>query len=62
MWCPYILSFFGEQEGVGLPFAYVAHFVFLRDVWIRIQISAIEKQARYQLATQLPILPTHFPF
>jgi hypothetical protein len=29
--------FFGGLECVGHPFAYVAHFVFLRDVCIRTQ-------------------------
>jgi hypothetical protein len=33
------LYFFGGLEWVGRSFAYVAHFVFLRDVWIRTQAS-----------------------
>jgi hypothetical protein len=33
--------FFGGLECVGHSFAYVAHFVFLRDFWIRTQIAAV---------------------
>ncbi len=33
----FLYVFFGGLEGVGHSFAYVAHFVFLRDVWIRTQ-------------------------
>jgi len=36
------------------PFAYVAHFVFLRAVWVRTQIAAVAKQARYQLSNPSP--------
>jgi hypothetical protein len=44
-------------------FAYVAHFVFLRDVWIRTQrADEASKQARYQLSSPSPyILATHLP-
>jgi hypothetical protein len=42
--------FFGGLECVGQSFAYVAHFVFLRDVWIRTQRAAVASmQARYEL-------------
>jgi hypothetical protein len=37
----FFLHFFGGMECVGHPYAYVAHFVFLRDVWIRTQTAAI---------------------
>jgi hypothetical protein len=33
--------FFGGLECVGHFFAYVAHFVLLRDVWVRIQRAAV---------------------
>ncbi len=36
------------------PFAYVAHFVFLRDVWIRIQRAAAASRCATNLATHLP--------
>jgi hypothetical protein len=36
------------------PFAYVAHFVFLRAVWVRTQIAAVAKQARYQYQLSNP--------
>jgi hypothetical protein len=41
--------------GINL-FAYLAHFVFLRDVWIRTQRAAApySKQARYQLSYPSP--------
>ncbi len=35
------LYIFGGLECVGHSFAYVAHFVFLRDVWIRTQRVAV---------------------
>jgi hypothetical protein len=37
---------------VGHSFAYVAHFVFLRDVWIRTQRAAVAYATN--LATHLP--------
>jgi hypothetical protein len=40
---------------VGHSFAYVAHFVFLRDVWIRTQKAAAASGcASTNLATHLP--------
>ncbi len=49
--------FFG-LEWVGHSFAYVAHFVILRDVWIRTQratiLGPISLRYRYQLSPHLP--------
>jgi hypothetical protein len=43
-------------------FAYVVHFVFLRDVWIRTHESCWSKQARYNLSKPSPYnLTTHLP-
>ncbi len=42
--------FFDRLECVSNFFAYVRHFVFLRDVWIRTQRAAIASRARYQLS------------
>ncbi len=36
--------YFGGLDCVGHSFAYVAHFVFLRDVWIRTQRAAVAKR------------------
>jgi hypothetical protein len=38
-------------ECVGHSFAYVAHFVFLRDVWIPTQIAAVASRRASSLAT-----------
>ncbi len=38
------MIFFGRLECVGYSFAYVAHFVFLRDVWIRTQRAAVARR------------------
>jgi hypothetical protein len=43
--------FFGGLECVGHSFAYVALFVFLRDVWIRTQRAAIASRRATNLAT-----------
>ncbi len=37
------------------PFAYVAHFLFLRDVWIRTQRADVAGRCADNLATHLPI-------
>jgi hypothetical protein len=42
-------------------FAYVAHFVFLRDVWVRTQRAAVAISCATNLATHLPNLATHLP-
>jgi hypothetical protein len=56
--CFYIY-FFGGLEFVGHSFAYVAHFAFLRDVWIRTQRAAVTSRRTSNLATHLPTLATH---
>ncbi len=43
-------------------FYYVAHFVFLRDVWIRIQRAAVASRCGTDVASHLPNnLATHLP-
>jgi hypothetical protein len=52
----FVSIFFGGLECVGHSFAYVAHLVFLRDVWIRTQraaIAAIASRRTINLATHL---------
>jgi hypothetical protein len=44
-------------ECVGHAFAYVAHFVFLRDDWIRTQRAAVANKRATNLATHLPTQP-----
>jgi hypothetical protein len=39
-----------------LKFAYVAHFVFMRDVWIRTQRAAVASRRATNLSAHLPIL------
>jgi hypothetical protein len=46
---------------VGHSFAYVNHFVFLRDVWIRTQRAAKASRRATNLATNLHNLATHLP-
>jgi hypothetical protein len=41
-------------ECVGNSFVYVAHFIFLRDVWIRNQRAAVASRRAINLATRLP--------
>ncbi len=48
-------------ECVGQSVAYLAHYVYLRDVWIRTPESFRSKQARYQLSPPSPYLATHLP-
>ena len=47
---------FGGLECVGHSFADVAHFVFLRVVWIRTQRAAVASRRDTNLATHLPVL------
>jgi hypothetical protein len=47
-----IIIFCGLQRN---SFAYVAHFVFLGDVWIRTQIAAIASRCAINVATHLPL-------
>jgi hypothetical protein len=51
----FFVYFFGGLECVGHSFAYVAHFWFLRDVWIRTQSAAVASWR----ATDLATLATH---
>jgi hypothetical protein len=46
--------FFGGLEWSGHSFANVAHFVFLRDVWIRTQRAAVASRRAINLGTHLP--------
>ncbi len=48
------LYIFWRARCVGHSFAYVAHFVFLRDVWIRTQRAAIACRHVTNLATHPP--------
>ncbi len=41
-------------ENVGHSFAYVAHFVFLRDVWIRTKRAAVASRRATNLVNHLP--------
>jgi hypothetical protein len=50
---------FGGLEFVSQSF--VAHFVFLRNVWIRTQRAAVASRRVTNLATHLPNLATHLP-
>jgi hypothetical protein len=50
----FLVNFFGC---VGLSFAYVGHFVFLRDVWIRTQRAAVVSRLATNLFTHLPTWP-----
>jgi hypothetical protein len=50
----FFVYFFGGLECVGHSFTYVAHFVFLRDVWIRTQRAAVASRRATNLATHLP--------
>jgi hypothetical protein len=49
------LYLFGGLECVGHSFAYVGHFVFLRDVWIQIRRAAVASR-------RVTNLTTHFSF
>jgi hypothetical protein len=47
----YFLFFFGGLECAGHSYAYVAHLLFLRDVWIRTQKATIASRRANSLAT-----------
>jgi hypothetical protein len=49
--CGDFVYFFGGLECVGHSFAYVAHLLFLRDVWIRTQSTAVASWRATDLAT-----------
>ena len=57
----FFVYFFGGLECVGHSFAYVAHFVFMKDVCIRTQRAAVASRLATNLATHLPNLATHPP-
>jgi hypothetical protein len=48
------LFFWRARECFGHSFAHVAHFVFLRDDWIRTQRAALARRRATNLATHLP--------
>jgi hypothetical protein len=50
-----LLNVFGGLEWVGHAFAYVAHLVFLRYVWIRTQRYAVANRRTVNLVPHLPI-------
>jgi len=57
--CPLLdwkLPFYIFMPGAGQSFAYVAHFVFLGDVWIRTQKAADASRCATNLATHSPML------
>ncbi len=56
----FIYILFGGLQCVGHSFTYVAHFVFLRDVWIRTQRAARSKQVRYPPISLFKSLFTYF--
>jgi hypothetical protein len=47
---------FGGLVCVGHSFAYVAHFVFLRKVWIRTLSAAVSSRRATNLTTHIPDL------
>jgi hypothetical protein len=47
-------KFFGGLECVGHFYVYVAHFVFLRDVWIQTQRAPVASRCATKLSTHLP--------
>jgi hypothetical protein len=65
----FFVRFSGGLECDGHTFVNVAHFAFLRDVWIRTQRAAVTSRRAINLATHLPdqlshpshYLATHLP-
>ena len=53
LYCSIFYRFFGGLEFVCHSFAYVAHFVFLRDVWLRTQRAGVASRRANNLATHL---------
>ncbi len=51
----HICIFFGGLEWIVHSFAYVANFVFLRDVWIRTQSASVASRRATNLANHLPM-------
>ncbi len=56
-----ITNYFCGLECVSHFFAYVAHFILLRDVWIRTQRADVAGRRDINLANHLPKLATHLP-
>ncbi len=54
-------DFFGGIQCIGHFFAYVAHFIFLSDVWIRTHGAAVTSRRNTNLANHLPKFATHLP-
>ncbi len=50
----FIYYFFGGLKCVCYSFSYVAHLVFLRDVWCRTQRAAAASRSATNLATHSP--------
>jgi hypothetical protein len=57
----FFVYFLGGLESVGHSFAFVAYFVFSRDVWIRTQRAAVASMRATKLASHLPNLAAHLP-
>ncbi len=55
-----LLLFFGGLKCVGHSFAYVAYFVFFKDVMIRTQRAAVASRCATNLATYLSTQPPIF--
>ncbi len=53
--------FLGGLECVGHSFAYIAYFVFSRDVWIRTQRAAVASMPSTDLDAHFPNLAAHLP-
>jgi hypothetical protein len=58
-WKLFLYILFGGLECVCHSFAYVAHFAFLRDVWIRTQRAVVARRRASSLATHLTKLAGH---
>jgi hypothetical protein len=54
--------FLGGLECVGHSGAYVSHFLFLIDVWIRTQRAAVASKRATKLSHPSPCLVTHLPY
>ncbi len=57
----FICIFLADFSVLANPFAYVAYFIFLRDVSIRSQRADVASRRASKLATHLPHLATHLP-
>jgi hypothetical protein len=57
----FFVYIFWRARVFGHSFAYVAHFVFLRDVWIRTHRAVVASRRPTNLDTHLPCLAIHLP-